>query len=123
MIHNPSAKKYLRRVRRVLPCVGKMKKEMMNMAACDISAFLQEQPEADYETIESRFGKPETIAAAYVENMGTAEILKKMYIRKRIMTALLLVLVFVVVTWILAVAWMIIRSEFLFDGYPLITMD
>ena len=65
---NPSAKKYLRRVRSMLPCSRKMKKRIMEQIGNEISLFLKEHEDADYKTLASRYGEPENIAAAYIES-------------------------------------------------------
>ena len=99
MIHNRFAKKYLRRVRCMLPCSQKMKKRIMEQIRDEVSLFLEDTPKADYVALISRFGEPENIAASYIEGMGTAEILRKFRIRKLVMSTIAIVLTFIVITW------------------------
>ena len=122
MIHNRSVKKYLRRVRETLPCSGKMKKCIMEQICNEISLFLEEQPKADYNAMISRFGEPETIAASYVENMGTAEILKQLRIRKRILSIVAILLIFILVTWATAVTIEIQDNHSASTGYATTTI-
>ena len=123
MIHNRSIKKYLRRVRSMLPCSRKMKKRSMEQIRKEVTLFLTDHPEADYNAVISHFGEPETIAAAYVESMGTAEILRKLHIRRRIVSAVAIVLAFVVITWATTVTLEILRNESIRDGVVVVTMD
>ena len=112
MIHNRSAKKYLRRVRGMLPCSRKMKKHIMEQIYDEISLFLEDHPEADYNALISRFGEPESIATSYVDGMGTPEILKKFHIRKRILATVATVLVLGVLIWASVVIIEAIRCEY-----------
>lgn len=123
MIHNRSAKKYLRRVRSVLPGSAKMTKQIMEQIRNEVLSYFEEYPQADYKDLVSRFGDPETIAASYVESMGTAEILKKLRIRKRILIAVAIVLAFVVITWATTVTFEILRNESIRNGVVVATMD
>ena len=111
MIHNRSAKKYLRRVHGMLPCSRKMKNHIMNLIRNDMISYLDERPEADYNAMISRFGEPESIAAAYVEGMGTAEILKKFRIRKQIVRTVAVVLAIIMLIWAAAVTCAIISNN------------
>ena len=89
----------------------------------EVTLFLTDHPEADYNAVISHFGEPETIAAAYVESMGTAEILRKLRIRRRIVSAVAIVLAFVVITWATTVTLEILRNESIRDGVVVVTMD
>ncbi len=111
MIHNRSAKKYLCRVRGMLPCPRKMKRHIMEQICNDVSSYLEDQPEADYNTLLYRFGKPETIAISYISSVDAPEVLKKMHTRKWILSAVAAVLAFVVLLWTAAVAYEIIQNE------------
>ena len=123
MIHNRSIKKYLRRVRSMLPCSRKMKKRSMEQIRKEVTLFLTDHPEADYNAVISHFGEPETIAAAYVESMGTAEILRKLRIRRRIVSAVAIVLAFVVITWAMVVTWEIHRNTVENGGFAIVSID
>ncbi|MBR6825323.1 MAG: hypothetical protein IKM59_02130 [Oscillospiraceae bacterium] len=96
---NKAASKYLRHVRGLLPVSARMKKKLMTQIYQEIRLFSEEQPQAKYEDLLSRFGAPEVIAAACVESMGTAEVLKKIRIRKWILSAVSAVLIFIVLAW------------------------
>ena len=123
MIHNRSIKKYLRRVRSMLPCSRKMKKRSMEQIRKEVTLFLTDHPEADYNAVISHFGEPETIAAAYVESMGTAEILRKLRIRRRIVSAVAIVLAFVAITWATVVTWEIHRNTVENEGFAIVSID
>ncbi|MBR6825453.1 MAG: hypothetical protein IKM59_02790 [Oscillospiraceae bacterium] len=111
MIHNRSAKKYLRRVHGMLPCSRKMKNHIMNLIRNDMISYLDERPEADYNMLVSRFGKPEAVAASYIDSVEASVILKKIYIGKWIMSAVAAVLVFIALTWSATVIYAILKTN------------
>ena len=116
MINNRSAKKYLRHIRSMLPCSRKTKKLIVAQIGSDISSYLEEHPEADYNTLLSRFGTPETIAISYIDSTDAPEVLKKMHTRKWILSAVAAVLIFVVLTWVATVVYSIVKSDNANDG-------
>ena len=81
---NPSARKYLQQVRGWIPCGGKMKQRTMVQIEDNLDHFLDENPYADYQTIVARFGTPEEIAATYVDEMDTPELLSNLRIKRKI---------------------------------------
>jgi hypothetical protein len=100
-----------------------MKKRTMEQIRKEVTLFLTDHPEADYNAVISHFGEPETIAAAYVESMGTAEILRKLRIRRRIVSAVAIVLAFVVITWAMVVTWEIHRNTVENEGFAIVSID
>ena len=123
MIHNRHAKKYLRRIRCMLPCSRKMKKRIMEQIRDEVSLFLDDTPKADYAALMSHFGEPESIAASYIEGMGTAEILRKFRIRKLVLSTIAIVLAFIVITWAVTVTWAIHSYKIENDSYTIVTID
>lgn len=83
---NRDAKRYLREIRSWLPCAGRMKGKMLEEIRGRLNEFLLENSGADYSAIVERFGTPQQIAASYVNEAETGELLKKMRIRRKIVT-------------------------------------
>lgn len=111
MINNRSAKKYLRHVRSMLPCSRKTKKLIVEQVGSDISSYLEEHPEADYNTLLSRFGTPETIAISYIDSTDAPEVLKKMHTRKWILSAVAIALALGILIWASAAIYAVIENE------------
>ena len=109
---NRSMKRYFRRIRGTLPCSRKLKNHIMDQIHNEVGLYLEEHPGADYNAVLSRFGEPERIAAAYVEDMGAAEILKKLRIRRRILSTVALVLAFTLITWAAIITYEIIQHKY-----------
>ena len=117
MINNRSAKKYLRHVRSMLPGSLRMKKQIMVQITNELNLYLEEQPGVDYNGLLCRFGEPEIIAASYIEAMGTADILKKLRIRKWIISTIAAVLALVVLVWGTMVTYETRQHKSCNDGY------
>lgn len=97
---NRNARRYLRQVRGWLPCAGKMKRQIMEEIRSSVSHYLEEEPNADYQAIVARFGSPQQIASAYVDEQDTAEILRQLRIKRRIFAAVCCTAVACVAIWL-----------------------
>ena len=98
-INNRHARKYCWCVRGFLPCSVKQRRLILGEIKSNLSAYLEENPSASFEEIESRFGAPRQIAVAYVEEMGTEELLKQLRIRKRIFAVISAAVVLALLIW------------------------
>ena len=67
--------------------------------------FLEQNPDADLAQLQTAFGDPQIIAAAYVENTGTAEILRSLRIRRRIVTIVVAAVTAILLSWAVMVTW------------------
>ena len=67
-------KKYCRIVLSLLPCGRAEKEYIMEQIEASIDSFLSDEPGADFNAIQQRFGTPEEVAASLIENSGTAEV-------------------------------------------------
>lgn len=83
---NRPARRYLRQIRGWLPCAGSMKRKMLTEIRETLLEFLADHPDADEQTIISRFGTPQQIAASYVDEAETEELLRRLRIRRRVVS-------------------------------------
>ena len=79
---------YCREVRSYLPCSFREKRRIIRQIQDNISLYLQDHPDADMQQIRAHFGTPNQIAAACVEDMETAVLLRSLRTRKKIVTAI-----------------------------------
>ena len=84
---NTAARRYLREVRRGLPCSRKRKRAFLETVGRDIEEYLRETPEADYQALVRRFGSPIQIAEDYLEETDTLEPIRGLRLRRRIYSA------------------------------------
>ena len=97
--HNGARRRYLWEIRGWLPCSGKLKRGILDRIENTVLEYLIENPEASYEDLTERFGVPQQIAATYVEEMGTNELLRDLRIRRRIVRAVTAAALSVVILW------------------------
>ena len=108
---------YYRQVSAWLPCGGKCKREIMERIRANVDAYLAEHPDAGLEEIEAHFGGPREIAAAYVANLDTGELLAALRVRRRIMAAVMAAVLFVVLSWSGCVLWAANEATKSFGGH------
>lgn len=116
-LKNRHARKYCRLVRSFLPCSLKQHRLILGEIKSNLSAYLEENPSASFEEIESRFGAPRQIAVAYVEEMGTEELLKQLRIRKRIFSVICAGVALALLIWGSMVTAVYIDSRKADNGY------
>lgn len=100
---NKVARRYLRIVRQLLPCGKKTRTAILAGITASLNTYLEQFPDATYSELEAKYGPPQQIAAAYVESAGTADILKEMRIRRRILELISFTVTMVLVIWLVFV--------------------
>lgn len=99
MVKNRAARQYVREIKATLPGAGKQRKIILNRIRATVEEFLVENPDASYEEIVSRLGSPKQIAASCLEEMDTAEVVKKLHTKKWIVCIVAAAAVAVVLMW------------------------
>lgn len=100
---NAVCKRYLRQVRSWLPGTHKTKQTIVASLREDMLQYLQENSDPTEEMLHQRFGAPQQIAAAYVDEMGTPELLENLRIRRRVLTIIVSLVLAVIMIWLAAV--------------------
>lgn len=95
--------RYYRTIRNHLHCSRKLKKRIMNEIKESVKNYLSDHPDSNYDDIETHFGKPLQIAANYVDNMNTDELLKTLYIKRKALSIFAIVATIIVLSWAVAV--------------------
>ncbi len=98
-LENKYARRYLRRVRALLPCSRREKKPITLSLSESLADFLEEQPEADYAAIQERFGNPETVAAMCIAETPMPRVLKEIRIRSRVWRLAVAVALLILLSW------------------------
>lgn len=110
-------RRYYRRIHNYLPCKGRQKHEILAEIQENIRRYTEEHPEADFSQIETHFGPPQSIAAAYVDDMNTEELLRALYIRKQITTILIIAVLTIVTLWSCIVSLAYFEAHSTINGY------
>lgn len=110
-------RRYYRDIRSYLPCSRKQKRRILDEIRERVNIYLEECPEADYDQIEARFGTPQTIAAAYVDDMNTSELLTALGIRRKFVTAVIVGVLALSLIWGIAVSIAYVQAHSVWNGY------
>ena len=109
-------RQYYRSVRTSLSnCPRKQRVCVLNDLKSNISAFLDTEPQADFQKVQAHFGTPQQIASGYLGDLTDAELLNAVKKRK-IWTVVIGLFVAAFVIWLLAVGWAIIHEQVVSNG-------
>ena len=105
-VKDKKVKVYLRKIRKMIPS-GKAKGQILEQIHQSVEAYLEENPGADWDAFQDRFGTPEQISASYIEGMEPEEILGKFKKKKIIVGVVVGAVVLALLFWIIAIiaAW------------------
>lgn len=117
-ITDSALKRYYKEISSWLPCSRKLKKQIIGQIQNCVEDYLAQNPDTDIAQLKSHFGDPQTIAATYVENTGTAEILKDLRIRKRIVRIVAGVMAAILIMWASVVTWVAAEANREIQGQP-----
>lgn len=95
---------YISSVSSRLVCPSKQKKDFLDQLSDDVELYISEKENATKEELEGVFGSPESIASSFISNADSADIKKKVSLKKLVVIAvtlaLLIYLAFVVISLI-----------------------
>lgn len=109
-------KHYYRTIRSFLPCSRKLKKRILGEIQNSVNGYLKDHPEANITEIEARFGEPKNIAAAYVDDMNTPELLHTLRVRRRIITAVVIGVIASLFMWASCLGYALVRYNTEYNG-------
>ena len=78
-------RRYCRAVGSYLPCARRQKRQLLRELRQRLEEYRDEHPEET--SPEERFGTPQQVAAGYVDDMDTTELLQALRYRRRVITA------------------------------------
>ena len=114
---NRYSRRYLREVRRRLPCSGKLKHRVIQELETSLVTFQAENPNSDYNALIARFGTPSQIAATYIEDMNTTELFKNIRLKRTIVKIVSLTAIILILIWCLSTAWALYENRINGNGY------
>ena len=100
VMRNAQMQQYLREIRGCIPCTGKAKREILGKIKAMISAAVSDTPDMTYEMLVERFGTPQQIAASYVDEMDTPELLRKLRMRNKIIAIVCATAAIILAIWV-----------------------
>ena len=109
--------KYYRSISKCLPVDKKHKKQILEQIRHSVEDYRTKTPTADMQDLLGHFGTPQEIAASYVENMTTPEIMKKFCLRKTILLVVCTVAAAALLMWRTSLAVALINANKSIAGY------
>ena len=103
--HNTVLKRYIQNVSAELPCTGRAKRHIITQLQDSVSVYLEQNPDADFMSVQAHFGSPQEIATGYVEAQDAPSLLSKMRAKKKIIAIVSGIMAVILLIWIGAVAW------------------
>lgn len=104
MDSHPALKKYIRKIKHFLPCSGDEKQYLIAQLQESILDYLEQNPTADFKTLQSQFGTPREIANQYLCDQETSTLLNQINTKKKILGILSFVMSVVLLVWIAAIS-------------------
>ena len=86
-----------------LPCSGKVKKPLLDVLRAQAEEYIADG--GDAAALEQRFGTPQQVAAAWVDERDTSELLAELHIHRRIVMVVALALAAVLVIFTGVLVW------------------
>ena len=117
MMENKAIRKYCARISVCLVCSRREKRRMLDQIRRMCRDYLAEFSGVDYDALVARFGTPEQIAGAYVDEMEPAAVLDGFRLRRRIVSTVAIGMAAVVIIWMLAVGGALVNEVKHADGY------
>lgn len=115
-------KRYYHNISKELPCSRKTKAQIMQQIQSSVNLFMEQNPSADFDTVQAHFGEPETIALSYIEDQNGPELLHKMHVKKKVLAIVAGAMAFILVVWLVAVGWAIMDKEYTDDGHVIVNV-
>lgn len=103
--------KYVRAVSGFLPCSGKTKKPWLDAIRAQAEDYIAQG--GDPAALAERFGTPQQVAAAYVDEMPTAEL----HIRRRVVTTVVLAVVAALAVYAGVLLWQMHQVQDRWNGW------
>lgn len=99
MTQNKQIRRYVRAAGSYLPCAGKQKRQLLSALRGEVEAYCAENDPAD---LVAHFGTPQQVAAAYVDDMSTRELLSALRRRRQVLTILVSGVLAALLLWVAA---------------------
>ncbi len=114
--------RYLWEVSRQLPGSWKEKKRILSRMQRSIRDYVSEGENPSYEKIIERFGKPNQIAATFLGEMETEELLRNMKASGRVVQIVAITAILIIAMWAGVVSIALVNELIESDGYGTMTI-
>lgn len=94
---NDTLKQYLLEVKRLLPCSSNEKKRCIVELEADVSALLENNPNATLEDLYSAIGSPQSIAESFMARIDPKQLSHKLSVKRKIAISVIAIIAFLAV--------------------------
>lgn len=120
---NDTLKQYLLEVKRLLPCSSSEKKRCIVELEADVSALLENNPNATLEDLYSSIGSPESIAESFMARIDPKQLSHRLSAKRKIsIGVIVIVAILAIVVGTLFAVTTYMRHDF-YDGYYVDTVN
>ena len=77
-----------------------MKRMILSDVQDNAAELFQENPQANYGDLVARFGSPDRLAASYIQDMDTRNLLRELRIKRRVTTTVIAALSVALLIWL-----------------------
>lgn len=123
MVRNKATRRYLRKLRWLLPCKWKEKRIIISQIKGMLEQYLTECSGVKYDDLISRFGTPEEVVQNYLENMENTELARQMLLKNKVLKIALVTACVLVLLWAGVVCAAYLRYIDDHNGYFIVTIE
>ncbi len=110
-------KAYYKQIRQLLPGNMCSRHKIMTNIVTGVEEYCRQNPEANMDHIQARFGRAEDLAAAYVEQQPPRKLLKALQTRKKIVSIVAGVMALMLLIYAAVIVYEVVDSEINKHGY------
>lgn len=110
-------KRYYHNISKELPCSRETKAQIMQQIQSSVNLFMEQNPSADFNTVQAHFGEPQTIALSYIEDQDAPELLHKIRTKRKVIAIVAGTMALVLAFWMAALVWAVVDTAETNDGY------
>lgn len=110
-------RQYFRQIQKCIPGGAKGKKQILSNIQQSVENYLLENPDADFNTLQSHFGTPQQVAEAYIENMNADEIMGKLNTKKLVLRIAIGAVIVAILIWAICLIVALNQNEKDVNGY------
>lgn len=114
---NREVRKYIKEIRKGIPCGGMQKKRVVERVKVSIREYVTKTPNPSYNDLLLRFGSPEEIAVSCVEEQEANELIHNLQIRRKIVMIIASLAFVIILVWGIVVACAYCENRSDNDGY------
>lgn len=110
-------KRYYHNISKELPCSRKTKAQIMQQIQSSANLFMEQNPSADFDTVQAHFGEPKTIALSYIEDQDAPELLRRIHIKRKVIAIVAGTMVLILAIWMAVAVWGMFDTNDRNNGY------